>query len=146
MGAMAEGRDRYFQSDSKKLVPKALKVVPYKGAVSETIYQILGGLRSGMGYCGTASIKELKENGNLSRLQMPVLKKVTPRHLYHKGSAQPFHHPMIEQLKPCFSCSDGWGDRQHTGKLLTDLAQGLVYRNGKQRDYYEIKRQAACLR
>jgi IMP dehydrogenase len=84
LGAMAEGsKDRYFQSDSKKLVPEGVEGrVPYKGAASETIYQILGGLRSGMGYCGTASIKELKENGKFVQITNAGLKESHPHDIY----------------------------------------------------------------
>lgn len=63
MGAMVEGSsDRYFQEDAQKLVPEGIEGrTPYKGAVSETIFQLLGGLRAGMGYCGVANIKEMQE-------------------------------------------------------------------------------------
>ena len=63
MGAMAQGSsDRYFQEDAQKLVPEGIEGrTPYKGAVSETIFQLLGGLRAGMGYCGVANIKEMQE-------------------------------------------------------------------------------------
>jgi IMP dehydrogenase len=64
IAAMKEGsRDRYFQEDNKKLVPEGVEGrVAYKGAVSDTIYQLVGGLRSGMGYCGTGTIEELRKN------------------------------------------------------------------------------------
>ena len=68
-----EVRDRYFQTGSKKLVPEGVEGrVPYKGPVSDTIFQILGGLRSGMGYCGTKTIPLLKENGKFVKLQVQV--------------------------------------------------------------------------
>ncbi|MDD3365342.1 MAG: IMP dehydrogenase, partial [Syntrophomonas sp.] len=62
MGAMAEGSsDRYFQEDAKKLVPEGIEGrTPYRGSVSETIFQLVGGLRAGMGYCGVVNIEELK--------------------------------------------------------------------------------------
>lgn len=61
LGAMASGsRDRYFQEGEKKLVPEGIEGrVPYKGYVSETIYQMLGGLRSGMGYLGARTLEDL---------------------------------------------------------------------------------------
>jgi IMP dehydrogenase len=61
LSAMASGsKDRYFQEGNKKLVPEGIEGrVPYKGYVSETIYQILGGLRSGMGYLGASSLEDL---------------------------------------------------------------------------------------
>ena len=63
--AMAAGsKDRYFQDDKvelKKLVPEGIVGrVPYKGTLSETVYQLVGGLRSGMGYCGAANLQALK--------------------------------------------------------------------------------------
>lgn len=84
LGAMADGsRDRYFQTDSKKFVPEGVEGrVPYKGAASETIYQILGGLRSGMGYCGTANIKELKENAKFVEITGAGLKESHPHDIY----------------------------------------------------------------
>ena len=55
-------KDRYFQEDNKKLVPEGVEGrVPFKGAVTETIYQMLGGIRSGMGYLGSATLKDLYE-------------------------------------------------------------------------------------
>jgi IMP dehydrogenase len=62
MGAMAEGSsDRYFQENAKKLVPEGIEGrTPYRGSVSETIFQLVGGLRAGMGYCGVVNIEELK--------------------------------------------------------------------------------------
>ena len=59
LGAMVEGSsDRYFQEDAAKLVPEGIEGrVPYKGYVSETIFQLVGGLRSGMGYCGVRNIR-----------------------------------------------------------------------------------------
>jgi IMP dehydrogenase len=57
-------RDRYFQDDVKKLVPEGVEGrVPYKGPLADTVYQLVGGLRAGMGYCGTATIEELRKNG-----------------------------------------------------------------------------------
>ena len=62
LGAMQKGSgDRYFQSGSKKYVPEGVEGrVPYKGTVADTIYQLIGGLRAGMGYCGAKDIAALK--------------------------------------------------------------------------------------
>ncbi len=70
LGAMANGsKDRYFQEDNKKLVPEGVEGrVPYKGHLSDTIFQLLGGLRSGMGYCGCKNIEELKANSRFIRI------------------------------------------------------------------------------
>jgi IMP dehydrogenase len=67
LSAMEEGSaDRYFQDgeeDGRKLVPEGIEArVPYKGPVSDTIYQLVGGLRSGMGYCGASSLEELRQS------------------------------------------------------------------------------------
>ena len=63
IGAMNCGsKDRYFQEGNKKLVPEGVEGrVPFRGAVSDTIYQLLGGLRSGMGYLGAENLKVLAE-------------------------------------------------------------------------------------
>ena len=64
--AMASGsKDRYFQGDEKessKFVPEGIAArVPYKGTLSETVYQLIGGLRSGMGYCGAENLEKLQQ-------------------------------------------------------------------------------------
>ena len=70
LGAMAQGsRDRYFQEDAKKLVPEGVEGrVAYKGSLSDTIYQLVGGLRYGMGYCGTPDIEALRRDGEFMRI------------------------------------------------------------------------------
>jgi len=70
LGAMAEGsKDRYFQEDAKKLVPEGVEGrVPYKGMLSETVFQLMGGLRSGMGYCGTKDIQALRTEAEFIRI------------------------------------------------------------------------------
>ncbi len=78
--AMAHGsKDRYFQEDNKKLVPEGVEGrVPYKGALSETIYQLMGGLRAGMGYCGCATLAALQEKGQFVRITGAGLKESHP--------------------------------------------------------------------
>ena len=80
LGAMAKGsKDRYFQEDNKKLVPEGVEGrVPYKGLLSETVYQLMGGLRSGMGYCGCGTIPELQKNGQFVRITGAGLKESHP--------------------------------------------------------------------
>ena len=80
LGAMPKGSaDRYFQSDAKKLVPEGVEGrVPYKGPLSDTIYQMLGGLRSGMGYTGCATIEELHEKAKFVRITGAGLKESHP--------------------------------------------------------------------
>ncbi|MDO4547981.1 MAG: IMP dehydrogenase [Clostridia bacterium] len=70
LAAMAEGsKDRYFQEDAKKLVPEGVEGrVPYKGALSETVFQLMGGLRSSMGYCGAKDINALRTNSRFIRI------------------------------------------------------------------------------
>ena len=72
-------KDRYFQEDSKKLVPEGVEGrIAYKGSVEDSVYQLLGGLRSGMGYCGTATIDELRENGRFIRMTSAGLRESHP--------------------------------------------------------------------
>jgi len=83
LGAMKEGsKDRYFQDaedDIKKLVPEGIEGrVPYKGPLSETIYQFVGGLRAAMGYCGAHTIMELKENSKFVRITNSGLRESHP--------------------------------------------------------------------
>ena len=68
--AMRQGSgDRYFQADAKKFVPEGVEGrVPFIGDLKDSVYQLVGGLKAGMGYCGTGSIKELKENGKFVQI------------------------------------------------------------------------------
>ncbi|NLB89923.1 MAG: IMP dehydrogenase [Clostridiales bacterium] len=70
LAAMEHGsKDRYFQEDAKKLVPEGVEGrVPYKGLLSDAVYQLMGGLRSGMGYCGTQTIEELRQEGTFIKI------------------------------------------------------------------------------
>ncbi|MDD7573402.1 MAG: IMP dehydrogenase [Eubacteriales bacterium] len=80
IAAMEKGsRDRYFQTGTKKLVPEGVEGrVPYKGPLADTVYQLLGGLRSGMGYCGCKTIPELQERGRFVRITGAGLKESHP--------------------------------------------------------------------
>ncbi len=84
LGAMAKGsKDRYFQEGNKKLVPEGVEGrVPYKGTVSETIYQLMGGLRSGMGYCGCATIDELRKKARFIQITAAGLRESHPHDVY----------------------------------------------------------------
>ena len=84
LGAMQKGsKDRYFQEDNKKLVPEGVEGrVPYRGPLSETVFQMMGGLRSGMGYCGARNIKELKENTKFVRITGAGLKESHPHDVF----------------------------------------------------------------
>jgi len=70
IAAMEVGsKDRYFQTNTKKLVPEGVEGrVPFKGAASDTIYQLMGGLRAGMGYCGSKTIEDLKKTGKFIQI------------------------------------------------------------------------------
>ncbi len=80
LGAMGRGSaDRYFQSGNKKLVPEGVEGrVPYKGLLSDTIYQLMGGLRAGMGYTGCATIQELHDKARFVRITGAGLKESHP--------------------------------------------------------------------
>ena len=80
LGAMAHGsKDRYFQEDNKKLVPEGVEGrVPYKGPLSDTVYQLMGGLRAGMGYCGCATLDALQQKGQFVRITGAGLKESHP--------------------------------------------------------------------
>jgi len=80
LGAMAEGsKDRYFQENMDKLVPEGIEGrIPYKGAIADTIFQLVGGLRAGMGYCGVRNIEELKTKTKFVRITGAGLKESHP--------------------------------------------------------------------
>ncbi len=84
IAAMENGsKDRYFQQDAKKLVPEGVEGrVAYKGTVEDTVFQLMGGLRSGMGYCGTGTIEELKENGRFVKISAASLKESHPHDIH----------------------------------------------------------------
>ena len=84
IAAMENGsKDRYFQTDAKKLVPEGVEGrVAYKGTVEDTIFQLMGGLRSGMGYCGTPSIEDLKEKGRFIKISAASLKESHPHDIH----------------------------------------------------------------
>jgi inosine-5''-monophosphate dehydrogenase len=80
IAAMEQGsKDRYFQEDQKKLVPEGIEGrIAFKGSVEDSIYQLMGGLRAGMGYCGTRTIEELRENGRFIRITSAGLRESHP--------------------------------------------------------------------
>ena len=94
MGAMACGsRDRYFQQNNKKLVPEGVEGrVPFRGPVSETIYQMMGGLRSGMGYVGAHNIEQLRTQSKFVRITSAGLKESHPHDIYITKEAP--NYPM----------------------------------------------------
>ena len=80
LGAMEKGsKDRYFQKDAKKLVPEGVEgMVAYKGEVSDIVFQMIGGLRAGMGYCGTKDIEALKNESTFVKITAAGLKESHP--------------------------------------------------------------------
>jgi IMP dehydrogenase len=84
IAAMENGsKDRYFQTNAKKLVPEGVEGrVAYKGSVEDTIFQLMGGLRSGMGYCGAPDIETLKENGRFVKISAASLKESHPHDIH----------------------------------------------------------------
>ncbi len=84
IAAMENGsKDRYFQNDAKKLVPEGVEGrVAYKGTVEDTVFQLMGGLRSGMGYCGAKDIETLKETGKFVKISAASLKESHPHDIH----------------------------------------------------------------
>ena len=80
LAAMEKGsKDRYFQEGARKLVPEGVEGrVPFKGALADTVFQLMGGLRSGMGYCGAATVEELKKNGRFVKMSGNGLRESHP--------------------------------------------------------------------
>ena len=101
LGAMAEGsRDRYFQAhidDEKKLVPEGIEGrVPYKGHLSESIYQFVGGLRAGMGYTGTETIDELRSKPRFVKITSAGLRESHAHDIFITEEAP--NYPMNVKL------------------------------------------------
>lgn len=84
LSAMKEGsKDRYFQEDEQKLVPEGIEGrVPYRGTVADTVYQLAGGLRAGMGYCGVRDISELKTKTRFMRITSAGLRESHPHDVH----------------------------------------------------------------
>lgn len=92
----AGSKDRYFQNETKKFVPEGVEGrVPYRGYLRDIIYQLVGGLRSGMGYCGTPTIEALQENGKFIRITGAGLVESHP------------HDITITKEPPNYSISSG---------------------------------------
>jgi IMP dehydrogenase len=96
LAAMSKGKstDRYFQEgvEAKKLVPEGIEArVPYRGSLSELVYQLVGGLRSGMGYCGTPTIKDLKEKGRFVQITHAGFQESHPHDVVITKEAPNYH-------------------------------------------------------
>ena len=81
---MANGsKDRYFQENARKLVPEGVEGrVAYKGSLEDTVFQLIGGLRSGMGYCGAKNIEELHEKAEFVKISAASLKESHPHDIH----------------------------------------------------------------
>lgn len=84
LAAMENGsKDRYFQENARKLVPEGVEGrVAYKGSVEDTVFQLIGGLRSGMGYCGAVNIETLKKTGRFVKISAASLKESHPHDIH----------------------------------------------------------------
>lgn len=84
LAAMENGsKDRYFQENARKLVPEGVEGrVAYKGSVEDTVFQLIGGLRSGMGYCGAVNIETLKQTGQFVKISAASLKESHPHDIH----------------------------------------------------------------
>jgi len=84
IAAMENGsKDRYFQENAKKLVPEGVEGrVAYKGTVEDTVFQLMGGLRSGMGYCGAGTVEAMQENGKFVKISAASLKESHPHDIH----------------------------------------------------------------
>ena len=95
LAAMEAGsKDRYFQEGAKKLVPEGVEGrVPYRGTISEIVYQLIGGIRSGMGYCGAPDLKALRENAEFVKITAASLRESHPHDISITKEA-PNYSPM----------------------------------------------------
>jgi IMP dehydrogenase len=93
IGAMQAGsKDRYFQENEQKLVPEGIEGrVPYKGPLADTVYQMIGGLRAGMGYCGVKNLQELKEKSRFIRITSASLRESHPHDIQITKEAPNYH-------------------------------------------------------
>ncbi|TSB44662.1 IMP dehydrogenase [Alkalicoccobacillus porphyridii] len=84
LGAMEKGsKDRYFQENNQKLVPEGIEGrIAYKGPLSDTIHQLVGGIRAGMGYCGTATLTDLRETGEFIKISGAGLRESHPHDVH----------------------------------------------------------------
>jgi IMP dehydrogenase len=84
IAAMENGsKDRYFQENARKLVPEGVEGrVAYKGSLEDTVFQMIGGIRSGMGYCGCPTIEDLKQNGKFVKISAAALRESHPHDIH----------------------------------------------------------------
>ena len=93
LAAMKQGsKDRYFQENSQKLVPEGIEGrVPYKGSVADTVFQMMGGIHAGMGYCGAATIPDLQAKAQFVRITSAGLIESHPHDVQITKEAPNYH-------------------------------------------------------
>ena len=98
LGAMKLGsKDRYFQSDTEtqKLVPEGIEgMVPYKGSLSDSVLQLLGGIRASMGYCGVTSVSEFHKKANFIQVTSAGVKESHPHDVNITNEAPNYQKPQ----------------------------------------------------
>jgi IMP dehydrogenase len=104
IAAMENGsKDRYFQTGAKKLVPEGVEGrVAYKGTVEDTVFQLMGGLRSGMGYCGAPDIKTLQETGEFVKISSASLKESHPHDIHITKEAPNYSVEITRKYEKTF--------------------------------------------
>ncbi len=91
---LAGSKDRYFQEEESKLVPEGIVArVPYKGRVSEILFQLVGGIKSGMGYCGSKDIEELQKNAEFIKISFSTIKENHPHNVIISKEAPNYEGP-----------------------------------------------------
>jgi IMP dehydrogenase len=98
IAAMKDGSsDRYAQTDESRLVPEGIEGrVPYKGPLSDTVHQLVGGLRSGMGYCGARTLKELQEKVRFTRVSQSSVRESHPHDVAITKEAPNYSITMLD--------------------------------------------------
>ncbi|MEO0122169.1 MAG: IMP dehydrogenase, partial [candidate division WOR-3 bacterium] len=97
LSAMKAGsKDRYFQEEAKKFVPEGIEgLVPYRGKVSEVIFQLIGGLKAGMGYVGAKNLNELRKKARFVRITYSGLKESHPHDIIITKEAPNYEKPKF---------------------------------------------------
>ena len=136
LGAMACGsKDRYFQQNNKKLVPEGVEGrVPYKGPTGDTIYQLMGGLRAGMGYTGCHNVEELHTKAQFMQITSAGLKEspttsISPRKRPTTPSipSKRWSASRYPARTADFPCPPGWNKRQRSGWAATRTPMGACW-------------------
>ena len=137
LGAMACGsKDRYFQQNNKKLVPEGVEGrVPYKGPTGDTIYQLMGGLRAGMGYTGCHNVEELHTKAQFMQITSAGLKESHPHDIYITKEAPNYTLNPSKRWSASrypartadFPYPPGWNERQRSGWAAMRMPMGACW-------------------